>query len=139
MSDSNRYPGERLERLFVNDEPPTTDGDVILPGEAYRDMLATLRWVRETAAYATPETALNVTQRIAQRLALTPRLDPATCRAQGHGRVACQDCGAELVDVASVREREAYRPIGDVTVGGEIATPSVTVVPGFFQYNVKGA
>jgi hypothetical protein len=37
----------------------------------------------------------------------TPHLDPATCRAQGHGRVACERCGAEWVGLERVREREA--------------------------------
>jgi hypothetical protein len=36
-------------------------------------------------------------------------LDPATCRAQGHGRVACERCGAELVDVASVQGQAVGR------------------------------
>jgi hypothetical protein len=44
---------------------------------------------------------------IAEALANLSRLDPATCRAQGHGRVACERCGAELVGLESVRQGQA--------------------------------
>lgn len=34
-------------------------------------------------------------------------MDPTTCRAQGHGRVACERCGAEWVGLESVRQGQA--------------------------------
>jgi hypothetical protein len=42
-----------------------------------------------------------------------PLEDQAACRARGHGRVVCLECGAELVDVATVRsapEVQAHAP-----------------------------
>jgi hypothetical protein len=89
------------------DTAPKDGTEVLLAGRAWK---RTGYWARRRECWSV-DTAVSLDEPL-YWLPLPPlpgtlRLDPATCRALGHGRVACERCGAEWVGLERVREREA--------------------------------